>query len=116
WKYIAKKLRRITELTDSLTISDYFERRFEDRSKILRLISAVIIVVFFIINISAELVASGKLMNASFGFSYDMGILIGIGIIILYTFFGGFFAVSWTDLFQGLLMVLGLVIFPLFVL
>lgn len=116
WKYIAKKLRIITELTNSLTISDYFENRFEDSSKLLRLLSAVIIVVFFVINISAELVASGKLMNASFGFSYDMGILVGMGIIILYTFFGGFFAVSWTDLFQGLLMVTGLVVLPLTIL
>jgi sodium/proline symporter len=114
WHYIATRLRRFTELTDSITISDFFAARYEDNSHILRVISAVVIIVFFIINISAELVASGKLLNASFGFDYNMGLLIGVGVIVLYTLFGGFFAVSWTDFVQGLLMVFGLVVLPLF--
>lgn len=114
WQYIAARLRRFTELTDSITISDFFAARYEDDSHILRVISAVVIIVFFIINISAELVASGKLLNASFGLDYNLGLIIGVGIIVLYTFFGGFFAVSWTDFVQGLLMVFGLVVLPLF--
>lgn len=113
WRYVAKRLRRFTELTDSVTISDFFEARFEDKSRVLRIISAIIIVVFFIINISAELVGSGKLLSATFAFDYNLSLFIGLGIVVVYTLIGGFMAVAWTDFFQGLLIFLGVILIPL---
>lgn len=115
WKYIAKRLRRFTEITNSMTVTSFFEARFEDKSKLLRVVSSIIIVVFFIVNISAELVGSGKLLSATFGYNYDLSLLIGLGIVVLYTVVGGFFAVAWTDFFQGILIFLGIILIPLII-
>lgn len=113
WRYVAKRLRRFTEITNSMTISNFLEARFEDESKLLRIVTSIIIVVFFIVNISAELVGSGKLLSATFGYNYNFSLMIGLGIVVLYTVIGGFFAVAWTDFFQGMLIFLGVIMIPL---
>src|SRR5699024_3662523 len=115
-KFIAKSLIRFTELTDSMTIAIFFENRFEDKTRILRIVSSIIVVVFFIVNISAELVGSGKLLSATFGYDYNLSLIIGLGIVVIYTVVGGFFAVAWTDFFQGILIFLGVILIPLILL
>ena len=116
WRFIAKPLRRFTELTDSMTIASFFENRFEDKTRILRIVSSIIVVVFFIVNISAELVGSGKLLSATFGYDYNLSLIIGLGIVVIFTVIGGFFAVAWTDFFQGILIFLGVILIPLILL
>ncbi len=105
WRFVAQRLRRFTEsANDSLTISEYLEVRFNDKSKILRFLSGAFIIIFFVIYTSSGFVAGAKLFNTVFSIPYIYSLLISVVVIISYTFLGGFLAVSWTDFFQGLLM------------
>jgi len=109
WKFVAERLRQATQrYGDALTLPDYLETRFGDRSHILRLVSAIFILVFFTFYTSSGLVAGGKLFEAVFGLPYIWAVTAGGATVVVYTFFGGFLAVSWTDFLQGSLMFLAL--------
>jgi sodium/proline symporter len=113
WTVMARRLRRITEIFNSVTIPDYLEERFDDKTTHgLRIISALIITLFMSAYVAAQFVASGKALSTAFDISYLQGVLIGAVVILFYTMMGGFFAVAWTDLVQGLLMVGALVALP----
>ena len=113
WYLIAERLREETEKYDALTIPEYLHRKYQDNSNVIRLFSAVIIAFFFTFYVSAQFHASGKVINSLFGLSPVNGITIGAAVIISYTLMGGLFAVAWTDLLQGILMIGTLVILPL---
>ena len=113
WLLIAKKIRQETEKYNALTIPDYFHKRYEDESNIIRLFSSAIIAFFFLFYVSAQFHASGKVLNTLFNIDQVYGIIIGASIIILYTLVGGFYAVAWTDFVQGILMISTLTILPL---
>ncbi|MCK4766329.1 MAG: sodium/proline symporter PutP [Candidatus Aminicenantes bacterium] len=113
WKFVAKRLRKYTEIAgDSITLPDYFENRFRDDSRVLRIVSALFILIFFLIYTSSGFVAGAKLFSTVFNFSYQVALLIGALVIIIYTFLGGFMAVSWTDFFQGLIMFFAVLVVP----
>lgn len=114
WKLVAERLRRRTEAFDNaLTLPDYFERRFNDTSRILRLITGVFILVFFTFYTSSGFVAGGKLFEALFGLPYTWAVVFGTLSVLIYTFIGGFLAVSWADVLQGTLMFVSLVLVAL---
>ena len=113
WYLIAEKLRVETEKYDSLTIPEFLHRKYKDDSNIIRLFSALIIAFFFLFYVSAQFHASGKVLNSLFDLSPTTGITIGAVVIVIYTLMGGFFAVAWTDLIQGILMIGTLVILPI---
>ncbi len=113
WFLIAEKLRIETEKYQALTIPEYLHRRFEDNSNIIRLFSALIIAFFFAFYVSAQFHASGKVLKTLFDFEAVTGITIGTAVIVSYTLMGGFFAVAWTDLLQGILMIGTLIILPI---
>ena len=113
WFLIAERLREETEKYDALTIPEYLHRKFNDSSNIIRLFSSVIIAFFFLFYVSAQFHASGKVLNSLFDLDPITGISIGAAIIIIYTLMGGFYAVAWTDLLQGILMIGTLVILPI---
>jgi sodium/proline symporter len=114
WLIVARRLRVYSHaVNDSLTLPAYFEFRFEDKSRALRVISAIFILLFFLFYTSSGLVAAGKLFESTFGLDYQTAVVVGTVIIVSYTFFGGFLAVSWTDVIQGLLMAAALVIVPI---
>jgi sodium/proline symporter len=111
WRFVAAPLRARTEqLNNSLTLPDYFEYRFEDASRLLRTISAVLILVFFVFYTSSGFVAAGKLFQTLFGLDYVTAMFLGTIVMLAYTFFGGFLAVSWSDVLQGSLMFMALVL------
>ncbi len=113
WLVTAKRLRTYTIISnDSLTLPEFFANRFRDNSKALQLISAFFILLFFLFYTSSGLVAGGKLFETVFGLDYSWAVIIGTLCVISYTLFGGFLAVSWTDLVQGLLMAAALLIVP----
>ncbi len=113
WLVVAPKLRvQSQSLGDSLTIPEYFSNRFNDKV-MLRMIAAFFILMFFLFYTSSALVAGGKLFESVFGLSYTLAVTIGAIAVVSYTFFGGFLAVSWTDLVQGLLMAAALVLVPI---
>ena len=114
WRFVAKRFRKYSEIAgNSLTLSDYFENRFKDESKVLRMLSAVFILVFFLIYTASGFVAGAKLFNSVFGIPYLWSLVLGIVVIIGYTFLGGFNAVSWTDLIQGILMFIAITVVPI---
>ncbi len=114
WKFIAKRLRIYTEIAgDSYTLPDYFENRFQSKTKKLRIVSAISILFFFVIYTASGFVAGAKLFSTVFNISYNSALLIGGFIIVSYTFLGGFQAVSWTDVFQGLIMLFAIVLVPI---
>lgn len=116
WQFIARRLRSYTErANDSLTLSEFFENRFRDKTYLLRVISAVFILIFYMIYVASGLVASGKLFVEIFDINFTAGLWIGAVIVIAYTFLGGFLAASYTDFIQGVLMFLALVIAPVYV-
>ncbi len=113
WLLVAPRLRLYTEKVGAITLPSFFERRFNDPSGMLRIISAVINLFFFTVYAASGLVASGRLFEAMFGVPYAMAVIIGALVIVIYTFLGGFLAVSWTDFVQGLLMLFAVVTVPL---
>jgi len=116
WLLVSQRLRVATETLDnSLTLPDYFERRFADTSGLLRIIPGIFIFVFFALYVSAGLVAGGRLFETVFDMPYMWAVGTGAAAIIIYTFMGGYLAVSWTDALQALLMLLALVAVPIMV-
>lgn len=114
YKFLAKRLRVYTEVaSDSITIPDFLENRFKDRTKVLRIISGLFILVFFTIYVSSGMISGGKTFQAFFGLDFTTGAIFTLAIVVFYTFFGGFKAVCITDVFQGLLMFLVLILIPL---
>ncbi len=114
WQFVARRLRTYTEAaSDAITLPDYLENRFYDTSRVLRVISAVVILIFFTIYVSSGLVGGAILFEKSFGMTYQSALWIGSLVIVSYTFLGGFMAVSWTDFIQGSLMFLALLFVPM---
>jgi sodium/proline symporter len=112
---VAPRLRTYTEVAnDSITIPDYFANRFDDKTRVLRVFSSVVIIIFFTLYTSASLVAGGKLFASSaFGLDYSLGLWVTAGVVCAYTLFGGFLAVSMTDFVQGCIMFVALVLVPI---
>ncbi len=113
WTFIAIPLRRESGRLGALTLPDYFELKFGDRTRLLRLVSMVAILVFYTAYVAAQFHGGGKILHATFGLDPRYGILVGAGVVVLYTLMGGFLAVAFTDLIQGLLMTFVAVVLPL---
>jgi sodium/proline symporter len=113
WLLVARRLRAYTYAADdALTIPEFFANRFGDPRHLLQAVSAFFVLLFFLFYTSSGLVAAGKLFETVFGFDYEMAVIVGTLFVVSYTLFGGFLAVSWTDLVQGLLMAAALLIVP----
>jgi len=113
WRFIARRLRKYTQIAgDSITLPVFFENRFRDKTGILRILSAIFIIIFFLLYTSSGFVAGAKLFNTVFNIPYIFALSIGVFVIIGYTFLGGFMAVSWTDFFQGMLMFFAIITIP----
>jgi sodium/proline symporter len=116
WHYVARPLRIFTHrLGDAITIPDFFANRFDDHKGHLRVITAVVILLFYTLYTSSGLVGGAKLFEATFNLDYGTALIVGSIIIVSYTFLGGYNAVSWTDFIQGILMMLALVVTPIVV-
>lgn len=114
WLFVAPRLRVYTQISnDSITIPSYLENRLKDSTRILRIASGIIILVYFTFYVSSGFVAGGVFFESSFGTSYHFGLLIVGLVVITYTLFGGFLAVSYTDFVQGTMMFLALLLVPI---
>lgn len=114
WKLVAPRLRAYTEVArNSITIPSFFENRLKDNSHILRIASSLIILVFFTLYVSSGMVAAGVFFESSFDGSYIVGMLVVVGITLIYTFFGGFLGASLTDVAQGIMLLVALGVVPI---
>jgi sodium/proline symporter len=112
WQLVATKLRRYTEKLNSYTLSTFFERRFNDTSGIIRTITALAAVIFLSCYISAGLIGMGLLFESVFNIDYYLGLTIAMFVVVVYTYFGGFITVAWTDLFQALFLLSMIILVP----
>ncbi|WP_174613674.1 sodium/proline symporter PutP [Virgibacillus ihumii] len=113
WVFVAPRLRAYTQVSDdSITIPSFLDNRLKENSRILRIVSGVIILVYFTFYVSSGMVAGGVFFESSFGLDYHTGLILCSAVVIAYTLFGGFLAVSYTDFVQGLIMFLALILVP----
>ena len=116
WRFVAGPLRVYTERTrNALTLPDYFTHRFADDRRVLRIFSALVILVFFAVYCASGIVAGARLFESVFGVPYAQALWYGAAATIAYTLIGGFLAVSWTDTVQASLMIFALVLTPVIV-
>ena len=115
WYFVAPRLRVYTQVaSDSITIPSFLDNRLRDNTKLIRIASGIIILIFFTFYVSSGMVSGGKFFDSSFGYDYHTGLLIVSAVVVAYTLFGGFLAVSYTDFIQGLTMFLALIAVPVF--
>lgn len=114
WILLCRRFKRLTDRYDSITIPDYLESRLRDTSHRIRLVAAFTLVVFVTIYVSAQIDAIGTAFEGFLGWNYFVGAIVGFAVVLVYIVSGGFVAVVWSDVFQGSLMVLGLVALPFF--
>ncbi|MEJ9280225.1 sodium/proline symporter PutP [Ureibacillus thermosphaericus] len=111
---VAPRLRVYTQISkDSITIPSFLDNRLRDNTKLLRIASGIVILVFFTFYVSSGMVSGGKFFQSSFGFDYHTGMILVSAVVIIYTLFGGFLAVSYTDVVQGTIMFFALILVPL---
>ncbi len=113
WVFVALPFKEYTDRYDAITVPDYLEARFRDTGHVFRVLSLVIIFSMVTAYTAAQLTATGKTFHAFLGTSYNLGVIIGAVVILYYTTVGGFKAVAYSDLVQGLLMFLGLLVLPI---
>lgn len=113
WKYTAPRLRSYSQVSsNSITVPSFVSSRLKDPHNVIRIVAGLVIMVFFTFYVSSGMVAGGSFFESSFGMDYRLGMTLVAGIVVLYTLVGGFLAVSWTDVVQGLMMVGALILVP----
>ena len=113
WHFMATKFKNLTDRYNSITVPDFLHSHFNAKTNTIRIIAATALSVFVVIYVSAQIDITGKAFESFLGYNYYNGIFIGFGIVIAYIFSGGFLAVAWSDIFQGSLMFIALLILPI---
>lgn len=113
WFFVARALREETERLGAITLPTFLAARYDRGQAPIRILATFIIIFFFIFYLSAQFNGAGKILNVTFGLDQTTGMVIGAVVIIFYTMMGGFFAVAWTDMVQGIIMIGTLVVLPL---
>ncbi|WP_051259455.1 sodium/proline symporter PutP [Schaalia suimastitidis] len=114
WKLVAARLRSYTQVAgNAITVPSFLGNRLHDKKHYVRIAAGIIIFVFFTFYVSSGMVAGGTFFESAFGMNYHLGMVLVAGVVILYTLIGGFLAVSWTDVVQGLMMLFALVTVPI---
>jgi len=113
WLLLSRRFKRLTDQYDSITVPDYLESRFRDSTHVIRLVSAVALVIFVTCYVSAQIDATGQAFESFLNWNYFAGALLGFAVVMAYITTGGFLAVAWSDVFQGALMFIGLVALPI---
>ena len=112
WFLMAKRFKRLTDKYDSITVIDYMVSRFKARTHVLRVLSALVLSIFVLIYISAQIDATGSAFETFMEWDYLTGAIVGFVIVAIYCIAGGFLAAAWTDMFQGTVMLLCLMLLP----
>ena len=113
WTVLGKRLRRYTIAEGSLTLPDFFEKRFEESTGVIRTVAALLTLFFIMFYVNSGLIGGAKLLETIFGMELSSGVVLTLIAVVAYTFIGGFMAVSRTDVFQSLVMLVSFIILPL---
>lgn len=112
WFFLSKRMRRYSGMLGSVTVLDFLEQRVRDDYGVIKFVGSFSLVIFYTISTSGEFIGAGKILNAVFGYDFFVGVVIGGALVLIYTLVGGFIAVSYTDVLQGLVMVVAVVLLP----
>jgi len=115
WQFMAKRFKKRSDRFGAITIPDYLQSHFKSTTHTLRIVAAAALVIFIVIYVASQIDVTGVAFKSMLGIDYKLGALIGFVIVLTYIFIGGFVAAVWSDLFQGVLMFLGLVLLPIVV-
>ena len=122
WMFVARRLRKYTIVANnSLTIPSFFQNRFHDQKGVLKIVSSIVIIVFFTVYTASAFASGAKLFAVVFGTgaddttAYTTGLIIAAVVILVYTMLGGFKAVCYTDFIQGLLMLVAILTVPVLI-
>jgi sodium/proline symporter len=115
WWFMAKRFKQRSDSYKAITVPDYLESHFKSTTKTIRILAAAILSIFVVIYVSSQIDVTGKAFESMMGVDYFIGAIVGFFIVLSYIFIGGFVAAVWSDLFQGILMFLGLVLLPIVV-
>ncbi len=113
WTLVSRKMKRVSDQTKSITLPDVLSAHFNDQKNVLRSLAVLIILIMVLVYVVAQIVAAGKALSTFSNMSYSTAAVVGAVVIIAYTFVGGYKAVAYTDVIQGVLMLLGLIVVPL---
>jgi sodium/proline symporter len=113
WFFLSKRMRRYSGMLGSVTLLDFLEQRVRDDYGVIKIVGSISLVIFYTISTSGEFIGAGKILNSVFGYDFFMGVVIGGALVLIYTLVGGFIAVSYTDVLQGLVMVVAVLLLPL---
>lgn len=113
WFLMANRFKRLTDKYDSITVIDYMANRFRSKTNVLRIISAIVLSIFVLIYISAQIDATGSAFETFLDWDYHTGAVVGFLVVATYCIAGGFLAAAWTDMFQGAVMLICLMLLPL---
>lgn len=112
WQFIAQSLRKETARFESLTLFSYFESCAKDTSGFTRVLTGIISLFFYSVYISAGLMGLGLLLQNLIDVPYFFAILAGVFIVIPFLLLGGFVTLAWTDLAQGLFLLVVILLIP----
>lgn len=112
WFVMANRFKRLTDKYDSMTVIDYMASRFQSKTNVLRIVSAIVLSIFVLIYISAQIDATGSAFESFLDWNYHTGAVVGFVVVAIYCIAGGFLAAAWTDMFQGAVMLACLVLLP----
>lgn len=112
WFLMANRFKRLTDKYDSITVIDYMASRFKSKTNVLRVVSAVVLSIFVLIYISAQIDATGSAFETFLEWDYHTGAVVGFVVVATYCIAGGFLASAWTDMFQGSVMLICLMLLP----
>ncbi|MGM0371425.1 MAG: sodium/proline symporter [Halobacteriota archaeon] len=113
WAGIAKRLRKYTEIVEAVTLPTFFATRLGDESGVVKAVSALVLIIFEGGYVGAQIVAAGTLLQILTGMEMWLGVVIGGIIVVGYTFLGGYFAVAWSDYFQGAIILIAFIVLPI---
>ncbi|MFK9094293.1 sodium/proline symporter [Bacillus salipaludis] len=114
WFVVAPKLRREGTKLGALSLPDYFSKKLNDKKSIIKIISSIVIIIFFVASMASQLTAAGKALDATLSFNYELGLVLSAAFVIGYSIFGGYRSVVFTDFTQGIIMLAVLIIFPVY--
>ncbi|MDI2587584.1 sodium/proline symporter [Psychrobacillus sp. NEAU-3TGS] len=112
WFAVAPRLRKEGEELGALSLVDYFSLKLKDRKNMIKIVASIIVIIFFTAYLASQLTAAGKALNSIVDFDYSWGLVLSAVFVLGYSVFGGYNSAVLTDLFQGLLMLAVLLLFP----
>lgn len=112
WQFVAPKIRFYSEKYQTFTLSGLLHNHFSGENNHIKWLCAVISLGFFSIYVAAGFIGIGTLLERLFHVPYSTSVLLTIGAVCLYMFFGGYLGIAYADFFQGMFLLVVILVVP----